>query len=71
VGKGSWQRPTDKEHCNKEALQINDFGRSGCKEGLGVFHPMRDGRCIYCGNDLNAIKRLHAKADKEKDRGQK
>ena len=70
VSKGSWVRPIDKDHSYKEALQNDDFGRVGCKDGLGAFHPLRNGRCIYCGNDLAKIKRLRAEADKKKERGE-
>ena len=67
MSKGSWRRPTDREHTYKEVLQNDDFGRVGCKNGVGAFHPMRSGHCIYCGNDLAAIKRLRTQADKEKE----
>lgn len=39
-GKGSWPRNVDP---NGE-----DFGKFGCKNGKGYWHPMMNGRCKYC-----------------------
>ena len=65
VSKGSWKRPIDSRYARKEALQGDDFGRTGCKDGYGMFHPMEKGKCIYCG--LN--KRQILKRQKEHDNG--
>lgn len=69
LSKGSWQRPIDKTHASKEALAGDDYGRSGCKSGRGAFHPMRDGKCMYCGLTAGQIKKVQQEADKEKEHG--
>lgn len=67
LSKGSWKRPEDKEHQLKNQPK-DDYGRSGCKDGHGAFHPMLNGKCIYCGLNLGQIKQLHKSDDKEKEK---
>jgi len=63
VGKGSWPRSVDPKG--------KDFGQLGCKDGLGIHHPMinadyehTDGiiyprkECKYCGKTKEEIKKL-------------
>lgn len=66
LSKGSWKRPEDKKHQLKGQVK-DDYGRTGCKNGYGVFHPLRDGRCLYCGFTLRQIKNLQREADRKKE----
>lgn len=54
--KGSWHRQPDPRHTREDALK-DDFGKAGCKGGYGMFHPKRNGRCVYCGLNDNQIKK--------------
>ena len=65
VTKGSWHRPTDSRHASREALQHDDFGKAGCRNGHGFNHPKRNGRCIYCNNTEDQIKKIHEKDERE------
>lgn len=65
VTKGSWHRPTDPRFACKEALEHDDYGTAGCRDGHGYHHPKRDGRCLYCGNTRNQIEKIW-KADEKK-----
>jgi hypothetical protein len=63
VSKGDWKRPADPKYNKGKG---DDYGRTGCKDGVGMFHPMLDGRCIYCNLRPSEIKKKQAQADKEK-----
>lgn len=65
MSKGSWKRPTDKNYAKSD--NGDDFGKSGCRDGAGYFHPLRGGRCIYCGLNRDEIKRRQAENDKRKE----
>lgn len=58
VTKGSWHRQVDPRHACKEALQHDDFGKAGCKDGHGFNHPKRDGKCLYCGKTQSQIEKI-------------
>jgi len=64
--KGSWHRQPDKRHAYKEALEHDDFGRAGCGNSHGLWHPKRDGRCIYCGLNQGQLDKIHKKDDEAK-----
>lgn len=48
-GKGSWPRHVDPNG--------DDFGKAGCREGKGIWHPMVDGRCKYCGKTKEELEK--------------
>ena len=70
VSKGSWNRPIDKRYASKESLQNDDFGRAGCRNGEGAFHPLRGGHCLYCGLTRSQIVDRQKQSDKLKEERQ-
>lgn len=56
--KGSWHRQPNPEHASKEAMNRDDFGRAGCKDGHGLHHPKRDGKCLYCNKTQAQIEKI-------------
>jgi len=50
MGKGDWPR-----YVNSNPT---DLGRFGCKDGKGLYHPMIDGKCKYCGLTKEQIKEI-------------
>jgi len=66
LSKGSWHRQVDPDHASKEALARDDFGKAGCKNGHGFYHPKRDGKCLYCGLTEGQIKKIWHEDEKGK-----